>query len=362
MRAARWITLGLVFGLAVLRCGRTPGTAEKMSRDKEHTVIMSTAQPASLPHEPASTSELLSATHLFTVTLDSVKPTPWKLEADGLEHRRLSISAKLLQIFKGALAQPPGATFSVDLAQRRESEGSVSDYMGLWSHARPEPDVRVSYLLVSRAATGAPADAAALMQEGACKAVLPASRSADVTAAQQGERVYEEARREQRAAQRPEPEAAAARALLAFARQHAAALGEPFARYVWARVQPSVVGAKARPLDELLAAATAPGSGFALRFEIVAGLDRVVSALAGDPEVVRRIARAHAALLADDTVRQIHPRLVDVSLYNLIFAGDARRFPAREVFPDASERARLAKLLGAFSSDRARKLASWLSG
>ncbi|MFI5382413.1 MAG: hypothetical protein ACHRHE_24210, partial [Tepidisphaerales bacterium] len=104
-----------------------------MSENTQPASAKQDAAPAPLPHEPESSSELLAATHLFTVEILQQSATPWAGAADNLQHRTLSLKLRLLELFKGNVQLKPGDAFDLNVAQRREDALTVSDYHGFWS-------------------------------------------------------------------------------------------------------------------------------------------------------------------------------------------------------------------------------------
>jgi hypothetical protein len=92
-----------------------------------------------LPCEPGSAAELLAATYVFLVEIVSLEATPWALGEDRLEHRRVRLDARVLEVWKGHLDGERGATFPWEVEQEREGEMVVSDYHGMWSHEELVP-------------------------------------------------------------------------------------------------------------------------------------------------------------------------------------------------------------------------------
>src|SRR5881394_2814029 len=75
-----------------------------------------------LPHEAGSPSEVLSASHLFSVEVITLQETPWAMGADGLQHRNLNMDMRLLDVQKGKIDLAPQKNFQLRVDQRREDE------------------------------------------------------------------------------------------------------------------------------------------------------------------------------------------------------------------------------------------------
>lgn len=318
----------------------------------------SLAPRAPLPFEPKSRAELLSSSHLFTVEVVTAQASPWAVGPDGLEHRSIVLGLRLSALLKGRLTIPAGETFSVTLPQRRESELVGNDYHGLWSHVSPEPAPGVKYLVVATSPDSAPADPASLLLEPVLKMVLAAALAADVALAEQGEQHFQGAL----GAGGSDPDLNAASALLQFAGAHAGAAGEPFSRYLWERIQPTVMRVAPGVRPALLALLATPGISAALRLTLLVGVERVLPDLqAADPRFLRDAGRAMAMLLLDPGAKHVHQRVITVSLFHLVFPDEANaQVAAADVLPDATERKRVADVLRASRDERAQKLLAWL--
>ena len=312
---------------------------------------------AALPFEPGSLAELLSSSHLFTVEILSAQPTPWATGADGLEHRSIALSLRTLALLKGRLTVPAGETFSVTVPQRRENALVGSDYHGLWSHASPEPAPGVKYLVVATAADAAPAAPSSLLLEPACKMLHPADLASDVALAEQGEQHFQGALR----AGGADAELNAASALLHFAGGQAAAAREPFSRYLWERIQPSVLRHAPGVRPALLTLLSGPATSPALRLTLLVGLERVLPDVqASDPRFLRDAGHTLATLLLEPAAKETHQRILTVSLFHLVFPDEVNaQVAAADVLPDAAERGRVADVLRASRDARAQKLLAW---
>jgi hypothetical protein len=308
-----------------------------------------------LPFEPDSISELLSATHLFTVEVASFAATPWTTAADGLEHRSLDMTFRLLALYKGRLDVQPEETFPLNVEQRRESEFFNHEFYGLWSHVEPQPEVGVRYVVVSQGATGAPA---ALMQEGACRRLLTPEYESDILLAREAERLF---RRTLDDRGQESPTLSAARALLNFTQERRAVGLDLFALYLWARVQPPLLQAPEVLLPEALALALSPDARTKFRLIIVASVYEAALLFAPDSPPYQLVLRALLTLLTRPEAAPLHETLVEVQLYNLLFQNSVPRFPRAGIVPDAAERGRLRDALAPFASERAQRIKVWLN-
>lgn len=306
-----------------------------------------------LPYEPKSSSEILSATHLFAVGIVSRRETPWAGGEDGLERRRLNMEARLLETYKGELDVSPGQTFTLEVVQEREDEFLQTDYHGLWSHLNPAVGSRC--LVVAQGSLHAPGR---LMQEGPCKRLADAGYEADVRLALEAEQAVRDAV----AAQSEEyPRSLVATTLLDFTRRRAKAAKDMFARYLWARLEPAFGEPRIRPLDAVLELIAAEGITAEMRAALVESLYR---ALLRDPEpdLHQKVVRAFLLLLADRHASAVHHRLVEVELSNLVFEDDKPRLAVETVLPDARERASVKAAVTGMDADGAEELAKWLEG
>ncbi|MFT3775571.1 MAG: hypothetical protein QM820_60255 [Minicystis sp.] len=363
--------LGAILLAAVtLACSRRPESPEIPETKKKEAVpamsdkVEDAAPPGApagtpLPVEPGSRAELLSSTHLFTVEITALDAEPWTRGADGLSHRKLKMGVKLVEILKGTLDRRPGEVFPLEVAQRRVSKSIEEGYHGLWSHA--DPEVGKGYLVISRApgATSAPG----LMREGVCEALLGKESAADVHLAEEGEQRYRH-----KLADRTEQDAqaAAARALIGLAAAHVPEESDLLARYLWARVEGTLVHADGKPgtIGDLLGLLTAPGGKQRFRIELIGAVEQLVENSEAPPERVkelaREVARAFFGVLVDPAATEMQESLVNVSLYPLVFPEDRPRLKAQEVLPAAADRQKARAALAHVHSEQAQKLTSWL--
>lgn len=337
-------------------CTKTPIGPEKSAETKEATQPMLTPKTPSpgLPHEPGSRSEVLSATHLFTVEVETVTATPWAVGPSGLEQRSLTLKLRLLDVFKGALREKKGEVFEATVGQERESELVESDYHGLWSHTSPEPKKR--YLVVAESAESR---GAALVQDGPAKRLLAGELGGDVRFALEGETLFQERLHDPTGTAR---ELAAARALLEHADESRSLARDVFGRYLWARVSPVFLASKDRPLVELLDLVTADDATLPLRAELCDGLYEATLALEPNPELSRKVVRALLTVLLEDEAKPLRHRLVNAELHPLVLDPDGRpKVPADDAVKSPADRAKLGAILTELRTPRATALAAWLA-
>ena len=343
--------------LALTSCGRS-SMSQSGTPNPSTTSASAAPDPsreAALPVEPSSRSELLSATHVFSIEIVSVQSSPWISKSDGTQSRSLDLDIKLLETLKGQLTTPVGEVFEASVDQIQGSPRLPP--VGIWSALEPEAKAR--YLVV---ANGLPTSAAKdVLAERALVRISDGAAAAEVHLAKEGEGVFRAALSAPANAGK-EPDLAASRALLDVALNDVARAGDLFGRYLLARITPSFVRSPDRPVAPLVALLTAPGASFGLRAEISALLDQVAVELGGDPVFLQAVANGYLQLLVDPGAQRLHHRLVQVSLYLLVFPKDdgKARAPSSQVVPDAAARARYKAALAAFPGDRSAKLSAWL--
>lgn len=305
-----------------------------------------------LPYRPELSSETLSASHLFTIEILSVNAMPWRRESDGLEHRRLGMQVKLVEVFKGTLHVYPDETFHVDVEQRRESEYTVSDFHGLWSHVEPAAGQR--YIVV---ADGPVASPAALMQEGAARQLLDATYDSDVRFDLEAEQVFQDALAE---SQEDNPELNAAHRLLKLTFDRRAESRDVVARYVWDYVEPVFLRTPQALLPEILSVITADDANLELRRSLIDDLYDAVLLHEMGPTVASDVIRAFFSLLLQQSARPLYQTLVDVQLHNLIFDGEEPGASADSIIPEQTLRDLYESVLRGLDSDSADVLVAWL--
>jgi hypothetical protein len=310
-----------------------------------------------LPREARSSSELLAASHVFTIDVRQVTDKPWMPRPDGWQGRGLDLDIVVREVLKGTLSVAPDRPVRVEVFQRR-SPSPFGEQAPLWSQI--EPEAGASYLIIAAGEPDSPLGV--LLNEGACLRILPGAASVQVHLARQAEQIFQETR-----AASPPPgqdsEVLASRALLAFTTAHLAEASDLFGRYLWARIVPSFVRSADRPVGELMALITSPAVAPDLRLELCASLDRVSGPLGSDETYLRTVANGYFRLLLDPGAEALHHRIVQVGLYLLVFPSEGG--PARErasvVIPDPAARAQGAAALANHTGERAQALIAWLN-
>jgi hypothetical protein len=291
-----------------------------------------------LPVEPQSTSELLSATHIFTVSIAGRQEAPWAAGPGGLQQRKLRLQLELLESLKGSLDVAPGGTFALEVPQKRVSELVEMDYMGLWSHADTTPGVR--YLVISAGGSKSPAE---LMQEGPCQRLFDAKLAADVHAAVAAEPATDAPR------------------LLQYAYERRTAVDELFGRYFWARLRPAFLREYPSLISPLLRLVQAAGEQVGFRRSVMDGLDDAVGLLDAPEDLVIPVARAYFQLLEQRETEPIQGELIEVHLFNTVFKDEGKpRMDSHLIFPDPADRQKYAALLKGSDLKRAAELRRWL--
>lgn len=308
--------------------------------------------PVRLPFESNSTSELLSANHLFSIEIVSLQERPWATGADGLEHRQLEMSVRLLETFKGTLDGPAKQVFPLQVPQRRESEFVTSDYHGLWSHISPAAGTR--YLVFADASSNSPA---ALMQEGPCRKLLGSEYLSDVRLAIHAESLFQHAAPSEEGASRAQ---SAVLALLHFSNEKRSQAKDLFERYLWARVNGGFQEKEPHVLSQILEMLAAPDATVEFRSELISAVYDATVDLQPDADLTRRVLRVFFALLLQKEAAPLQPGLVDVEIYGLAFENDKPAFSSASMFPEVREREHLRSVLAQFDSERAHELATWL--
>ena len=338
----------VVVGSILLSCG------DVMTKDTQPTTGQGDHSAESLPHEPKSSAELLSATHLFTVETLDLSAGTWARGADELEHRGVSLKFRLLERFKGELKIGSGDSFEVQVGQRRENALTVSDFHGFWSHALPVKGAR--YLVM---AEGAGNDPALLMQEASIKALVDAGLATDVKAAIVAEHQFGAALLPQAD---PVGRRVAALGLLKLAQEKRSAYGGLFGRYLWARIAPVYAlneGVLTSPTLEIVQAKDATRD---LREALIYGLYDETLSLGTTPERTLGLLRPRVGLTLQPEAVPLLDRLLQVPIYNLVFQPGMAPVSPASVMPDAASRVAAAAVVARYKSERARRVAQWLAG
>jgi hypothetical protein len=98
--------------------------------------------------DPNSSSELLRATHIGLVRLETVQPSEWQ-PAGRIEQRRVLLTVTLLELYKGDLRERVGATVSLPVWQSRPAGLRIFAVPGVWSGYELESGARFVLFSVS---------------------------------------------------------------------------------------------------------------------------------------------------------------------------------------------------------------------
>ncbi len=318
------------------------------------------SQPPSQPAQSAvsglpflrdSSSELLAATHVFSMTPLSVNASAWVLGPDQLEHREVRVKARLEEVFKGRLNNAPSEEFAFGVTQERETGDMASDYHGLWSHTTLTPGKK--YVMLARGSSGSLAE---LLKQENCRAVLDETFIEDVKAALRGEAAYLAVAGESE----PSSAVAASLALLAVAQEKGAVVHDLFEGYLWARVGPAFDHSEKELRGRVLDLVSAPEGSVLFRSALIADVYQAAVRLEPNPELTLALVRGFFALVRQPSAKPLAAHLVEVELYNLTVREGNANLPVDTVFPDRAERAAYRALLAPFDTDRAHQIENWL--
>lgn len=309
--------------------------------------------PSGLPHEPDSSSDILKATHIFTIVIGSVNAEPWSIGKDGLEHRVLVINTNLADLYKGSFSIMRGEQFRFQVRQSREPGGVVSDYHGLWSHLNPQTGNR--YLVI---AGGDQMNPAALVVEPLCQSILDADRAFDVSLA-----IEIENRLRVNPPKPDDEEAQIVRFtnLLEFVMKEGSAAQRLFAQYLWVRVQPFVEAFPKRAWPRIIRFMETGGMNLRFRQEFIDRVYREVLDLDAPMELRRLLLSCVFNILLQPGSKPLQSSLIDVYAYNLIFRPGEAAAPVQSRLLDPRVSVdEVAKVAAKSGSDRGRKIADWL--
>lgn len=98
---------------------------------------------------PDSPSYLLRATHVVLVEIEAVKVGDWTRADVGGVVRGVDAEAKLVAIFKGNFAEPPGTVVHVALSQFGTGISRIAGVKGAWSYQEIKPGARFIVISVT---------------------------------------------------------------------------------------------------------------------------------------------------------------------------------------------------------------------
>ncbi|MGA2499022.1 MAG: hypothetical protein ABSH20_14870, partial [Tepidisphaeraceae bacterium] len=229
----------------------------------------------------------------------------------------------------------------------------VSDFHGFWSHAEPVKGSR--YLVM---AAGGSNDVAVLMQESAITGLVDAAVAVDVKAAVAAEKQFAGALRPQ---VDPAARRDAALGLLKLTYEKRSGYGGCYGRYLWARVAPVYAVDEAALLPAVLETVQARDANRDLREALIYGVYDEIVSLGPTPQRSLGLIRPLLGLAPQPEAAPMMDRLLQVPIWNLLYRpGVAPPSPAT-VIPDAAARAEIAAVVSRYKSERARRIARWLT-
>jgi hypothetical protein len=307
-----------------------------------------------LPYEPPSRAGLLSASHVFVVEVVGIMPAD--LAPTASAPGAVEMALRHVSSLKGRLDVRPGDVF---LSSPRSADPVPGRDDGLVPHVQPWIGGR--YVVVARG----PGTARTLVGPRGCRAILPLSHVADVTAAAEAQAAFAQATCDATAV---DADLEACRALVRFAATRCRALHGPFGAYLFARLAPPLLRAyreSPRPpaTGPLVAAVfgllAEPGLTWELRAQVLREAT-LLAANASNKSLSRDIGRA---LLHELIAGRGEPaRLVHECVYPVLFDVRGRpRLQSWEVVTDPERRTRASHALARVGGERALKIAAWLS-
>ncbi|MHB1289479.1 hypothetical protein [Georgenia sp.] len=228
----------------------------------------------------AVTSEVLDNATIVQVVVEDTDWGPWTPATPGIEQRSGTVTVRLADVLRGALAEAPGDVLGVPVAQRRHTGRRPVGGLGPWAAAPTDPGAA----LVAFAA--AAATLAAALDEAHCRRIVLAGA------------VLADLRR----ATGLLGTAATAEVLLAAAEGHRGEAGALFATFVWVAAREALRDSLDR-FDRLMAVAEDPGTR-------VEAQETYLVAAHEDMTFTGTFSAAHRARLARAMLRSaLDPRL-----------------------------------------------------
>lgn len=257
-----------------------------------------------------SRSRILRSTHIVHVVIDHVAPAP---AAPVGGTRAVSVTLRLVEVFKGRVAQTVGAVTSMNLTQGEDPMGWGAAPSGVWTrHTITPGSAWVAF------AESTSEDLATLLNDPACTLVDAA----------------DEALSDVRLARDLEDHSTPAVDALNRARAEAPRLHHPGVEYLWARFGPSVTRDLAT-LDGFLALVAAPALSYPAREFLLSELG---TALDGATRETRaRYVATLFYLLAFEAASAHHDNLVGVRIPSALGLQGPHTEPARALYTDHPE-------------------------
>jgi hypothetical protein len=304
---------------------------------QEETALDPEPEPAPAPE--TSGSEIVDASAIFLLRVDTANFGPWTNPPEGGQVRTVKLRFTLLEVLKGRLTQASGEAFDLDVLQHG---GPLQD-PGLWGAVKLDPGTQlVAYT------QGAPTDARLLLTDPLCIRLAEARKVLEDT----------------RAAMLIENRNASSDTVLSAAATAAERFGDLFARYVWTRVKDSVLASQPK-LDEYLALVENPKTRPDARSAYLSALYDDLGMVSRPPrESEIKLAQSMFRLLLLPEAESLHTSIGGVFLPNLLRA-DAKtpKFtPAEILTPARLDRTALLRVVNGLAAEeeRAKRLAAWL--
>lgn len=271
--------------------------------------------------EPDSASDLLRATHVLVVRVESAQAAPWAPEPAGGVSRTIEVGFVLEEVVKGGPVAAGRARFNATLRQFGTGSSRQAGVAGVWSRQSIEPGARFVVLAASSLN-----DPARLVEEPACRrALVVAQALTDVHLAA--------------AAEAGPIDLAQA---VALARPAAPALGFLYTDYLWARFHQAALFAPAQ-FDALASLLEEPQLSYEARASMLARLTVGLTTPDRPPEPqISRYVIALFRVLALQQAAPLHDRIVDTDLPTVLEFEQPGERTARQMFsrqPDERPRA-----------------------
>ena len=279
----------------------------------------------------AVTSEVFTAATIVQVVVDDAALGDWVAEPEpvpvpvpvpgtgtgsrtGAEIRTGTVTVRLADVLKGRIADPVGASVTVDVVLRRTGGARLGDVVGLWSHVPTDPGAR----LVAYCDAGTRSLAVALTDAHCVRLTESGPVLADLRTAV--------------ALQRRSP---TADRLLTVAAEQRATGGAVLAQYVWVATREAVRASLDR-FDRLMQVAEDPSTRVeAQEAYLVSAYEDVTFTDAYPPEHRSRLVRAMLRCALDPRLGALRAQLLGTYVPNLLASAAAGPVTADDVFGGA---------------------------
>ena len=303
---------------------------------QEETALDPEPEPAPAPE--TSGSEIVDASAIFLLRVDTANFGPWTNPPEGGQVRTAKLRFTLLEVLKGRLTQAPGKPSTLTCCNT--ADPCKTPVCGEQSNWIPGTQL-VAYT------QGAPTDARLLLTDPLCIRLAEARKVLEDT----------------RAAMLIESRNAPPDTVLSAAATAAGRFGDLFARYVWTRVKDSVLASQPK-LDEYLALVENPKTRPDARSAYLSALYDDLGMVSRPPrESEIKLAQSMFRLLLLPEAEPLRPT-IGVFLPNLlrVDAKTPKFTPAEILTPARLDRAALLRVVNGLAAEeeRAKRLAAWL--